>query len=50
MEGHKKCAYKTTAKDLGDVSLILLQKVDLEEKLEAEDEMEDVDLEREWMS
>ena len=50
MERHKNVHTKHIAKDLGGVSSIVLQKVDLEEKLEAEDEMEDVDLEREWMS
>ena len=38
---------KHIAKDLGDVNSILLQKVDLEEKLQAEDEMEDMELEKE---
>ena len=47
MEGHKNVHTNHIAKDLGDVSLILLQKVDLEEKLQAADEMKDVDLERE---
>ena len=38
---------KHIAKDLGNVNSILLQKVDLEEKLQAEDGMKDMEVEKE---